>query len=1412
MLFRPHLLCLTAIATLLFLSHPVAGLTGARLDSATESEVVVTLDIGPLESTPVEGTEWVRVTLPGYGRMSTIGAPALPTGGFSLAMPPGATARLTVLEVEEYPAIPGSPVPTPSEEIHLDAQGMPVYDLQWEPAPWAYAGPGLYPIDWASLGDPAGARHQRILPIQITPVRWDPDAKVFRSARKIRLRVEFLQAADAREPAGMRPIPPEGAWERSYQRQILNYEQGKRWRRGPVASLPPMLKRRAGVQAKLTVAATGLLRVPFNVLTNAGLAENSIPWDELVLVEGLFEDADLENPLRENAIPYLREDGDEDGFFEPGESIIFFGQDRWDRFNLPDRQTRYGRDNHYFLRWTGGGDPGATMGDSLSWQGWESLTPPASVTMTQVAEKDSIYAKFLAADDDDSQLYLATEMLVRSHFYWSDFRWGTQWTFFKIPQGAQFRQMVVDLQGYAKISGSNYHKPSLYLSNRPRGARPWTSFPGNPYSVREKRHLTITLNETNLSGFEPVYEPDSIGLVIELPLDGYGISLDRVTMTYTLPFTASLGSFTFHTGGLTGPQEFQIGGFTSDDILAFEVTDSVLVTHLPLSDDQIIPVGGGYQVSLQLNAGDGSTPRVIKLVERNRIASIKNQRVAIREIHDLTGTGSEDYLVIYHNDFTSTIEPLLQHRESLGHQVIRADVEDVYDNFDGGRKSPYAIRNYLRYLFRTRTQPPVYLLLVGDASDDCANVTDFSDFNFIPTMTLPSTARGDNGSELVSNDTWYVDNLTGTGEHLDFYFDIHLGRLPAGSPNELETMVSKIIRYEDFQPGDFWRNRGVFMADDQYSGDSPDSYIYRGYESVFESGTLDCIRHIYDSAELLDFEVDTFFVSGFLDTLRTTARCHKDTSGIAGDPCDLALLNEPCFRYENGTIEHCQRPPQIRSQNAGGSIVIGALIESLSRGALIWNVESHANAVVITHEDVFMNLHSGRQDVPLIQNRNKPFLFFGFGCHLAEFSNYLEGRSGFGDCISEKLLFHGNPGLSLGAVGSLASTGYEWLTDNDLLNTALFEAFFADVPQIDGESTWIFGDILTHGKAILMDRNYTDPTNRGQVMTYTYLGDPALRVDIAAPRLNVEVDGGPVETGTPVKAPSPDDSIHVDLRVLDEVALRGLSVVDIGGTLPMERITITPDPARPDDDRVYRAAFALKLRPDDYAITIQASDRMGRQRTFTLSVALDVSFFVSSGDTETPLLNNDFLPSGSRIIVHINSPVFLDETAFTAMAPAIDDIPWGYAVEASGEIVQGESREWKLITEPIDGLEEGGHTLAVGVEGVSKSIRFVTDPPGENLRVVRLFNFPNPFEEGTEFHYVLNRDGDRASIKIYTLRGRLIQTLDPLSAHVNDNIVVWDGRDGDGDQISNGVYFYKFQVWDTAGKKISLTERIVRAR
>jgi hypothetical protein len=94
----------------------------------------------------------------------------------------------------------------------------------------------------------------------------------------------------------------------------------------------------------------------------------------------------------------------------------------------------------------------------------------------------------------------------------------------------------------------------------------------------------------------------------------------------------------------------------------------------------------------------------------------------------------------------------------------------------------------------------------------------------------------------------------------------------------------------------------------------------------------------------------------------------------------------------------------------------------------------------------------------------------------------------------------------------------------------------------------------------------------------------------------------------------------------------------------------------------------------------------------------------------------------------------------------------------------------------------------------------------QQLRISEVMNYPNPFAGGTSFTFKQNQQTSlNVAVKIYTLAGRLIQSLETIAPGDPFVRVPWDGRDRDGDVLANGVYLYKVIVRTTDGRFASET-------
>jgi hypothetical protein len=182
---------------------------------------------------------------------------------------------------------------------------------------------------------------------------------------------------------------------------------------------------------------------------------------------------------------------------------------------------------------------------------------------------------------------------------------------------------------------------------------------------------------------------------------------------------------------------------------------------------------------------------------------------------------------------------------------------------------------------------------------------------------------------------------------------------------------------------------------------------------------------------------------------------------------------------------------------------------------------------------------------------------------------------------------------------------------------------------------------------------------------------------------------------------------------------------------------------------------------------------------------------------------NGVTPGGERMAL------FVDRSL---ISPAAETLP------AGGHLV---TRVLDDGVEFAPDLTDGAHELVVrlyrwnGAAGTDSIERRLTVQVQSDVRILRVFNYPNPFRLETEFTFVLtgNRAPDDVNIRIFTVAGRKLREIvvPHHTLQVGFNRVLWDGRDEEGDEIANGYYFYQVQVRG-GGVVSSAIEKLVKIR
>jgi hypothetical protein len=248
-----------------------------------------------------------------------------------------------------------------------------------------------------------------------------------------------------------------------------------------------------------------------------------------------------------------------------------------------------------------------------------------------------------------------------------------------------------------------------------------------------------------------------------------------------------------------GGRQVTIDGFSTAAITAMDITSPVAPLRLPAA---VQPRGTTNAITIKTLA-EGQ--RTLLVFTENAV----RQPAAITRNEPSTWHGAEhaaDLAIIAHGAFLQAVEPLRALRESQGYSVALIHVEDLYDEFNFGSKSPWALRNFLRTAHAQWRRPPRFVLLVGNAGIDPRNHLGRGDTDFVPSRMI-ETAK----METVSDD-WFAD-LDG-----DDAPEMAVGRLPVRTVQEARTVVSKIIGYERAETSD-WTKRMLLVADNKATFD-----------------------------------------------------------------------------------------------------------------------------------------------------------------------------------------------------------------------------------------------------------------------------------------------------------------------------------------------------------------------------------------------------------------------------------------------------------------------------------------------------------------------------------------------------------------------------------------------------------------
>ncbi|MBS1492638.1 MAG: hypothetical protein JST55_03970 [Bacteroidetes bacterium] len=180
------------------------------------------------------------------------------------------------------------------------------------------------------------------------------------------------------------------------------------------------------------------------------------------------------------------------------------------------------------------------------------------------------------------------------------------------------------------------------------------------------------------------------------------------------------------------------------------------------------------------------------------------------------------------------------------------------------------------------------------------------------------------------------------------------------------------------------------------------------------------------------------------------------------------------------------------------------------------------------------------------------------------------------------------------------------------------------------------------------------------------------------------------------------------------------------------------------------------------------------------------------------LNNGDYIQARPEIVISLydDSPIAIDGADTNTVKIKLDSKYVPYANNPDLQFIVARGYKLAATVKYYPKLSEGTHSIEFDFVDKTGNIGDTVKNNFQvsyDLKLLDLYNFPNPLKDKTSFMFNLQGEKrpDTGKIKIYTAAGRLIKEINLDNLSIGYNQVEWDGRDNDGDAIANGIYFYK---------------------
>jgi hypothetical protein len=473
----------------------------------------------------------------------------------------------------------------------------------------------------------------------------------------------------------------------------------------------------------------------------------------------------------------IRVTGEGDGKFDPQDRVIFFGQ----KFRGTQMEEKYTDERVYWLEIGGAAGPRIPDVDAIP-QG--DLTPPQDVAASVHAEQNTTWWA----------LHCIACLDTQDTWFWADMH-----ALAGQPVAAALPYVVPDpAPGYpAEFRLEEISRnPGLTATSGTTVAVNGLSVMNEEWVDKVRKVFTAPLPAGLLvSGVNQV----DLG-TRTVSGNGGWVYANYWEVDYRRLFRAWQDQFDFRAEGV-GQHEYVVDNWTSSQVGVWDISD-------PNQPRRLIASSGATQATVQqvrFRTDDVVDARYWLQTEATYAHPASSRLRSSTVLKDkLIGA---DAIIVTPKEFLSAAEELATWHRAHGRRTLVVNLQDVYDEFNDGILNPKAIQDMLIWGAGNWTAPaPVYLTLMGDGHFNFKGYNP-DVYGTDPNPLPPLLAWIDPWQGEVAADPLYGD-LNGDGVP-----EVAVGRLAVNTPAEANTVVAKIVTYDETTRSQPWQRQTLFVAD-----------------------------------------------------------------------------------------------------------------------------------------------------------------------------------------------------------------------------------------------------------------------------------------------------------------------------------------------------------------------------------------------------------------------------------------------------------------------------------------------------------------------------------------------------------------------------------------------------------------------